>query len=60
AQLVAGMVLAQDLMHADGYLLLSRGFIIDEPIIDQLLRLERTEGRLIIICIAQPPASERS
>lgn len=60
AQLAAGMVLAQDLMHADGYLLLSRGFVIDEPIIDQLLRLERTEGRPIIICIAQPQAADRT
>lgn len=60
SQLAAGMVLAQDLMHVDGYLLLSRGFVVDDTIVQQLLRLERTEGRPITICIAAPQTAERT
>lgn len=52
AMLKAGMVLARDLIHADGYLLLSKGFVIDDAIIEQLLRLERTEGRAVIVSVA--------
>ncbi|AWI81680.1 two-component system response regulator [Parazoarcus communis] len=52
AMLKAGMVLARDLIHADGYLLLSKGFVVDDAIIEQLLRLERTEGRAVIVSVA--------
>lgn len=44
-QLTVGMTLARDLLHAEGYLLLSRGFVVDQQIIEQLARLERNEGR---------------
>lgn len=52
AMLKTGMELARDLVHADGYLLLSKGFVIDDAIIEQLLRLERTEGRAVIVSVA--------
>ncbi|MDX9838346.1 MAG: response regulator [Azoarcus sp.] len=52
AMLKVGMVLARDLVHADGYLLLSKGFVVDDAIISQLLRLERTEGRAVIVSVA--------
>ncbi|WP_249115560.1 HD domain-containing phosphohydrolase [Azoarcus sp. L1K30] len=60
AVLKAGMVLSQDLMHADGYLLLSRGYVIDDTIIDQLIRQERAEGRPILVPVMQsPPTGEK-
>jgi len=55
AQLRPGMVLAQDLRHADGYLLLSKGHLIDKQIIDQLIRLENSDGRKVIVQIAHTP-----
>ncbi|GAB4181722.1 MAG: response regulator [Rhodocyclaceae bacterium] len=39
-----GMVLARDLHHRDGYLLLARGFTVTEAVIEQLHGLERAEG----------------
>tara|TARA_R110001583_G_scaffold149274_1_gene301229 strand:+ start:17246 stop:18562 length:1317 start_codon:yes stop_codon:yes gene_type:complete len=52
AMLKPGMALARDLIHAEGYLLLSKGFVVDDAIIEQLLRLERTEGRAVIVSVA--------
>lgn len=49
ADLKPGMVLAHDLLHRDGYLLLAHGFVLDERMIDQLTRLERTEGHVLIV-----------
>lgn len=51
AQLNAGMVLAQDLIHAEGYLLLSQGYVLDDVIIQQLIRQERSEGRSILVAV---------
>lgn len=56
AQLSKGMVLAEDLVHADGYLLLGRGFVVDDSIVDQLLRLEQSEGRAVIVVVRQQAA----
>lgn len=39
-----GMVLADDVMHPDGYLLLSRGFVFDARVIARLSRLEGSLG----------------
>lgn len=52
AALQPGMVLARDLEHRDGYLLLARGFVLDKKIIDQLVRLEQSEGQNLIVYIA--------
>jgi response regulator RpfG family c-di-GMP phosphodiesterase len=43
-QLRPGMVLAEDLVHREGYMLLARGFTLDDAVIDQLRRLESNEG----------------
>lgn len=40
-----GMVLARDLLHRDGYLLLAKGFALSAPIIEQLVRLEESENQ---------------
>lgn len=42
--LKAGMVLSRDLLHPDGYLLLMKGYVVDAPVIEQLLRIESSEG----------------
>jgi response regulator RpfG family c-di-GMP phosphodiesterase len=39
-----GMVLTRDLTHPDGYLLLAKGRAIESVEIDQLLRIESSEG----------------
>jgi HD-GYP domain-containing protein (c-di-GMP phosphodiesterase class II) len=39
-----GMVLVDDAMHPDGYLLLSRGFVFDDRVITRLTRLEGSLG----------------
>lgn len=52
-QLVAGMTLARDLVHAEGYLLLSRGFVIDQQLIEQLTRLERNEGHPVYLYVVK-------
>jgi len=39
-----GMILARDLHHRDGYLLLAHGFAVTEAVIQQLHQLERAEG----------------
>jgi response regulator RpfG family c-di-GMP phosphodiesterase len=53
AQLKPGMVLARDLMHRDGYLLLARDHAIDARIIGQLHDIERTESNPITLYIRQ-------
>ncbi len=47
-----GMVLARDLVHRDGYLLLARGFVLDEKMIEQLARLESAEGHALVLHVA--------
>ncbi len=49
AALRPGMVLARDLIHRDGYLLLARGFVLDARMIDQLARLEAGEGHPLVV-----------
>lgn len=39
-----GMVLTRDLMHRDGYLLLTHGSVLSPEIISQLIKLEETES----------------
>lgn len=48
-----GMVLTRDLMHQDGYLLLAKGHILDPGVIEQLVRLEASEGRMLTLYIKQ-------
>jgi response regulator RpfG family c-di-GMP phosphodiesterase len=50
-QLKSGMVLARDLLHPDGYLLLARDHAIDDKIIEQLLDMERTDPRLLTLYV---------
>lgn len=52
-QLKPGMVLARDLLHQDGYLLLARDHTLDARIIEQLLDIERSEARPITLYIRQ-------
>jgi response regulator RpfG family c-di-GMP phosphodiesterase len=59
-QLRPGMVLARDLVHVDGFLLLARDFILDEAMIQQLGKLERTEGRPFQLFIRRPLPGEGS
>lgn len=44
AQLMPGMALAHDLLTRDGILLLSKEYILDEHLIEQICNFERTEG----------------
>ncbi|MBA4741590.1 MAG: response regulator [Azoarcus sp.] len=50
-----GMVLARDLIHIDGFLLLSRGYVVDERVITRLTRLEKSLGMPMTVLI--DPAS---
>jgi len=40
-----GMRLARDVLHRDGFLLLSRGTLLDRRLIEQLAAAEREAGR---------------
>ena len=48
-----GMVLARDLTHRDGYLLLAKGSILTADIIGQLARLEQAEQQNLSLSIRQ-------
>ena len=48
-----GMVLNRDLMHRDGYLLLSTGSTLTADIIAQLLRMEHVEQQSLTLYIRQ-------
>lgn len=50
-QLRAGMVLARDLQHADGYTLLPRGRSLTTDVIGKLAALEQAEGRKLSLHI---------
>ena len=52
-KLKPGMILARDLMHKDGYLLLAKEHVLDAAIIEQLLRLEKAEGMTLTLYIRQ-------
>lgn len=53
-QLRPGMELTRDLLHPDGYLLLARGFVVDEALIEQLKRVERSEGKALMLQVRRP------
>ena len=57
-QLEAGMTLTRDLLHPDGYLLLARGFTLDDTLIEQLHRVERAEGKTLMLHIHNPQADK--
>lgn len=48
-----GMTLSRDLMHQDGYMLLARGSILTPEIIAQLVKLDETEQRKLVVHIRQ-------
>ncbi len=53
ASLKPGMMLARDLMHRDGYLLLARGHVLEAELIGQLTKLESTEGQPLTLYVRQ-------
>jgi putative nucleotidyltransferase with HDIG domain len=53
AQLRSGMVLAKDLTHRDGYLLLAHGHSLDDAVIGELRRLEEADGAPLTLYIRQ-------
>lgn len=55
AQLRPGMILAKDLTHRDGYLLLARGHSLDASVISELRRLEEADGAPLTLFIRQEP-----
>lgn len=53
SQLKPGMVMARDLTHRDGYLLLARGHVLEPVVIDHLRRIEGSEDPDILLYIRQ-------
>jgi response regulator RpfG family c-di-GMP phosphodiesterase len=53
ATLRPGMALARDLVHKDGYLLLAKGQLLDASVIEQLQKIEATEGQTLTLYIRQ-------
>lgn len=51
--LKAGMQLARDLMHTDGYLLLAKGTTLTNEIIGQLIKMEQAEQQHLTLYIRQ-------
>ena len=51
AQLLAGMTLASDLMHPEGYLLLQSGLVLDSDAIARLTALEQTQELTLTVSI---------
>ncbi len=49
----AGMTLTRDLMHKDGYMLLSKGHVLDANVLEQLARLENNEGHKLTLFVKQ-------
>ncbi len=52
-----GMVLSRDLMHREGYMLLAKGYVIDQAVIGQLIKID--QGMSVYIYrddAAKPPA----
>jgi len=54
--LKAGMVLARDLNHRDGYLLLAKGSVLTREIISQLVKLESGDQQTYTLYIRQEEA----
>jgi hypothetical protein len=61
AALRPGMVLTRDLLHNDGYLLLTHGRVVDVAVIARLRLLEESEGKplKIHVCRGTGPATLR-
>jgi response regulator RpfG family c-di-GMP phosphodiesterase len=53
SQLRPGMILAKDLTHRDGYLLLARGHTLDASVVNELKRLEDADGAPLTLYIRQ-------
>lgn len=53
SQLKRGMVLSRDLYSAGRFLLLTRGRVLDEAIIQHIAHFERTEGKAITVYVLQ-------
>jgi response regulator RpfG family c-di-GMP phosphodiesterase len=53
AQLQPGMILARDLNHRDGYLLLARDHTVDAAVIRELRRLEDSDNQPLLLYIRQ-------
>jgi response regulator RpfG family c-di-GMP phosphodiesterase len=56
ALLKPGMVLSRDLPHRDGYMLLTKGYVIDPAIIAQLSKIETTEHCHIMVYVCSQQA----
>jgi response regulator RpfG family c-di-GMP phosphodiesterase len=52
-KLEPGMVLARDLIHRDGYMLLAAGFVLGPTTIDRLRRIQIEEGKDFTLTIRQ-------
>lgn len=52
-QLEPGMVLARDLMHREGYLLLAREQVLNATMIRQLQQMEEADGQPLVLYIRQ-------
>lgn len=48
-----GMVLSRDLLHRDGYMLLAKGFVLDQTVIGQLVKIEATEHRSLTVYVCK-------
>ncbi|MDP1633577.1 MAG: two-component system response regulator, partial [Gallionellaceae bacterium] len=54
-QVVAGMELSRDLVAKDGLLLLTRGTVLDEKMIEEIQFFERGGEKLMIYLVAKKP-----
>jgi len=53
ALLKPGMVLSRDLQHRDGYMLLAKGYVLDQPVIAQLIKVEVSERYAVLVYVLQ-------
>ena len=51
--LKVGMVLSRDLLHREGYMLLAKGYVVDEAVISQLAKIEATEHHHILVYVCR-------
>jgi response regulator RpfG family c-di-GMP phosphodiesterase len=54
SSLLPGMVLTRDLLHREGYVLLTKGYVLDSAIISQLSKIEATEHYPVTVFICRP------
>ncbi len=54
SSLAPGMVLSRDLMHRDGYMLLAKGYVVDQAVVSQLSKIEVAEHQPITIYVCKP------